>query len=226
MIWFDFDRFGQDELVLPLPVDVPKAKADASSADDPRGAWRVPASKHKAMATTKAKAPPAKASSSAASSSAAKAKAPPPPKPAPPSPDSPIEELGDPVAPAPIAAPTSKRRDAKKKDFVPGVGGRGEVYFELYTAPTMVSAYGNWQFNCSNCPQGAGCTRTMGLGPRNTRRHGDLEPLAYLHAWHETPPDPVKGHRKTNPRDEDVDNFFAHNHEELRALANMFYPAP
>lgn len=229
LIWLDFVCFGQDDFIAPIPLEAPKAKAAGpGSIEDPRGVGRdrrVAVSKHKAKAKLP---PPTKASSSAASSSAAKARAPPPkPKFAPPSPPSPID-FGEPVAPAPIASvPAGPPRRAKKeKPVIPAIGGRGSVVYENYTAPTMMASYGNWQFNCINCPKADGCQRTMGRGPRNTRRHGDLEPLGFLHVWHDTPPRPDKSHRKTNPRDEDVDSFIANHGDELRALANAFYTEP
>ena len=78
--------------------------------------------------------------------------------------------------------------------------------------------YKNWIFDC---PHHASCQRTAGVVPKNIETHGILEPLAFLHTWRDVVPGPY-GHRKTNPKPEDVTAFFNAHQGELENLAESF----
>ena len=80
--------------------------------------------------------------------------------------------------------------------------------------------YKNWTFKCPNPDHGA-CERVMGVSTRNTRNHGHLEPLAYLHVWRDLVPGPY-GHRLTNAEQPAVTEFFLANEERLEELWSQF----
>lgn len=221
-----------------LPGQIPKAKASSGGSvgvggdDDPRGLLRIADAKappaKRASGKGKAKAPSSSTGSKAKSSSRApspSALPPPPPKSAPP----PVHDSDDDmVLPAssssaakatPMAAgPSSRMREGR--EFKAAIGG-GQVVYKEYNNFAIGTSYRNWIFKCNKCPVAESCQRTMGLGPRNTSRHGSLEPLAYLHAWRDTPPGP-QGHRKTNPKAPAVTQFFNDNRAELQALEDIF----
>ena len=215
---------------------------DSDDDPDPRGKDRPPASKassSKAPAEGKATGPlPPKASSSASAKASAKAKpkvgaAPPPLPPA--SPSSPEFLVGgggasiSPIEPkAKGKAKAKAKGKAKAKPLKPLVCaiGEGFVWYEEYTAPLMHRVYGNWTFHCTRegCPND--CKRTLGVIPRNCRKFGDLEPLAFLHAWRDCTIDPRLGHRKSPVLDADVKTFYEDHVDELDALRDMFYLGP
>lgn len=121
-----------------------------------------------------------------------------------------------------VPRPKAARRQARRRPYLDAIGG-GECYFEEYTTPTG-SSYGNWIFKCPHVGPGhsSNCERTLGMSARNTARHGSVEPLAFLHAWRDVEPDPVRGHRKTNPDPAVVDAFISNHSEELTTLNEMF----
>jgi hypothetical protein len=172
-----------------------------------------------------AKASGAKATGAKATAKKAAPKAPAPKMPAAPPP--PPADSDDDFAPAPPPPPPAKvaplflggppkraKRYPKKEGWA--IGG-GQVFFDKeYVAPVLgARAYSNWRFVCPHHPD---CQRTLGFGVANTRNHGNLEPLAFLHAWRDVPPGP-RGHRKTHPEQEAVTAFYHDHLAELQALA-------
>ena len=61
----------------------------------------------------------------------------------------------------------------------------------------------------------------MGVVRKNIRA-GELEPLAFLHVWRDTPPAPDTTHRLTPVPREPVLAYLAEHQAELQALANVF----
>ena len=114
------------------------------------------------------------------------------------------------------------------RDYIPAIGG-GHACFREYTAPGALAGTAFARAGCDNwmfkCPHHHNCFRTMGLGPTNTRR-GVLEPLAFLHVWRDTPPDPEKGHRKTPVDDALVERFLNENRAALQAMQDHFGLSP
>lgn len=201
---------------------------------DPRGALRPPA---------KPRGPPV----SKSGSSRDVVPAPPPKAPRrpkefvpPPPPRAPQVKLPPPPVPLPLPddeeiyiapaeapkPPPPVRRGARAaqvgRDYIPAIGGGGVCFTEYF--PVNRPSYANWMFQC---PHHHNCFRTMGLGPRNTSAHGELEPLAYLHVWRDVPPHPDKTHRNTDVPDRAaVTAFFEAHQPELQALADLFQAAP
>ena len=213
---------------------------DSDDDPDPRGKDRPPASKassSKAPAEGKATGPlPPKASSSSSAKASAKAKvgaaSPPLPPASPSSPEFLVGGGGASISPFEPKAKGKAKAKAKGKakakplkPLVPAIG-EGFVWYENYTAPLMHRVYGNWTFHCTRegCPND--CKRTLGVIPRNCKKFGDLEPLAFLHAWRDCTIDPRLGHRKSPVRDEDVKTFYEDHVDELEALRDMFYSGP
>ena len=110
-----------------------------------------------------------------------------------------------------------KRFKDAEKAWVPAVGG-GFMYLDSY------ETYPNWQFKCARCPAEEHCMKTRGIGNFSMRIKGSkLEPLAFLHAWHEmTPPWPTgKTHRSCTPKKEEVLVQLATNEAAFEALYNQ-----
>ena len=127
------------------------------------------------------------------------------------------------IAPPPKAAATPAVAD----DFarMPAIDaiGPGKALYKEYRDPHTLALYRNWRFFCPHKGpgHGAGCMRTVGVIPKNTR-WGELEPIAYLHAWRDTPPDLAKGHRKTPPPKAKVKAFLDAHTPQLQAMRDHF----
>lgn len=213
---------------FPPPPPPPKPKAARpgrdSADDDPRGLLRVadaakPAAVSK-KAPSKAKAKPKSSVGSGAGSSSDPVPKPgpslPPQPKGPPVPPSPEAEfmLGAPKHPGPPpskAEPRGARRGVQRFDAV----GGGRVSYDEYHSTTTGNLYKNCQLFC-DCVRG--CSRTRGFGPTNTRNLGELEVLAFLHAWRDTPPQPGKSHRQTDPPKAMVTEYYNEHLIELQAL--------
>ena len=200
--------------------------------EDPRAASRVAAkakAKHgvKAKGTVPAK-PASKAKVGAKAPAPAKAVGPPVAPPAKASSSDASEfvvSASSSSAPAP-PVPVPGRRPRRERDWKDAIGG-GHCFFEEYKGLRIgrKKEYANWIFKCPYVGPGHGfpsCERTMGLGPTNAARHGDIEPLAFLHVWRDTPPNLERGHRKTEVDAASVDTFVAEHRDELRALLSEF----
>ena len=204
---------------------------------DPRGMLPGPMP-HIAKVPPKAKtapaATPAKPSSSSSSGLPAKGKAGPPPKPIVPPPGSESDDGEVHIfPPKPKGAPAPPPAKAKAKGvargprgdprpFIPAIGS-GEVFYQDYVPGDGGRRYANWIFRC---PHHEGCQKTMGMGPRNTTPHGELQPLAYLHIWRDTPIDPTKRNHRTTEippeRFHEVPTFLEDHRDELQALLDHF----
>ena len=112
-------------------------------------------------------------------------------------------EAAEPKAPPPPVPPPTVRREQaprRKRDnkaWVPAVGGEGGVYLDPY------KDYMNWQFKCARCPDRHGCEKHKKFVV------GDLQPLAFLHAWHDVEPRAGKTHRNSDPTPEAVATYLA-----------------
>ena len=120
------------------------------------------------------------------------------------------------------AAPSRRRRPPRRDDaadFFAGFQDTLVKYEDNYTPPGKTERYVNWTMKCKYHDD---CYRTRGVTPFNTRHFGELEALAFLHAWTETPFDAgtskYKSHRLQPPTPASVETFF-HEHEE--ALRNV-----
>ena len=140
------------------------AKAKGAVPAKPASAAKVGA---KAPAPAKAAGPPALAPPAKASASSASEFA--------------VSKASSPSAPAPPAlALGAVRRPRTERKWKDAIGG-GHCVFEEYKGPRLgrKTEYANWMFKCPHVGPGhdfPSCERTMGLGKKNTEKHGDIEP--------------------------------------------------
>ena len=207
------------------PIDQPDPedpRALIRAADEKEGKGRVVKSKSETTA-----APPKKGSGKGAGKTKGKAPAvgppvlgpplPPPAAPAPlPEPPAPAFEFGVPAKAIRAPAKARSGRNVRRK-FKPAIGGGGAFYDE-FPNPDTGSVYKHWRFQC---PHHDNCEKVWGVIPKNTRMHGFLEPIAYLHVWRDTPPG-ASGHRLTEADPDAVTRFFNEHQVELEALFNEF----
>ena len=112
------------------------------------------------------------------------------------------------------------RREARRRDYKPGVGG-GSVYFEGYREGEAGRLYPNWILVCN---KHEGCQKTRGVGYFSTKRYGELEPLAFLHAWRDMDVLPGKTHRQCTPSVADIDAQMESHMEAFAAINAEFRP--
>ena len=211
----------------PLEDDDPRALLRAADAENPAKAKAPVPAKAKAKAKGAGKAKPKGKAAAPASSSGGPP--PPPPKAVLPAPVAPPPKPmavafefampGSSSGAAPPVGPPPKvaRKKSEKRPFKPAIGD-GEASFQEYVNPETGNLYSNWMFSCPHHPE---CFRTRGCHSANTAVHGYLEPVAFLHAWRDTPPG-ERGHRLTDPSPEAVAGFFNSHHAEIEALWSEF----
>ena len=107
------------------------------------------------------------------------------------------------------------KRDAKIP--FPSIGGPAESYlvYDEYR-PLKGTWYPNWEMICHHHPK---CSRVRGVIPANCKHFAEDEPIAFLHAWRDTPPGPGKTHRNTDPTHEAVSAFYRDHKEEFGSFA-------
>ena len=146
---------------------------------------------------------------------------------APPSVTAPTSDDDFPPPPEPLPASASasssgaaapKRARGAKRDAkqpYPSIGGPAESQLIYDEYRTLKGAFNvNWEMQCHHHHK---CSRVRGVVPANCRTFGEDEPVAFLHAWRDTPPAPGKTHRGTDPTDEAVSAFYHEHKEELVA---------
>ena len=77
----------------------------------------------------------------------------------------------------------------------------------------------NWTMTCEKCPKP--CVKRRGATVAYERRHGIIEPLAFLHAWHEVehPSKPgIASHALETPTPAAVDAFALAHADELKEV--------
>jgi len=63
------------------------------------------------------------------------------------------------------------------------------------------------------------CHKTKGMTPKNTREHGEIQPLSFLHAWNDyDDPAGIKTHGQVDPPPALVSAMAAEHGQELRAI--------
>ena len=128
----------------------------------------------------------------------------------------PSSGVGDddaPVAPVP-------RVPLRHVGWVAGLPGYRVRFDPEYTTPKGVQFKANWQIKCvyPGCPRG--CHKTRSVTDAFTAAAGDIEPLAYLHKWTETPADENKTHGRTDPRQEEVVAMAEARRDAFQAVYN------
>ena len=72
------------------------------------------------------------------------------------------------------------------------------------------------------CHRHDNCMKTRGIAAFSTKRYGELEPLAFLHAWRDMDVPPTKSHRQCNPKLSDIEDYINGNMDALAALNAQF----
>jgi len=98
-----------------------------------------------------------------------------------------------------FAPPEAKQKNPlpPKVDSLDGL----KIRYHVYPNPTG-KLEPHWILYCNNPDHGGACEKRKGATPRNEAVFGEIEPVAYLHAWHaiEWPTDPKKAtHAQENP---------------------------
>ena len=128
---------------------------------------------------------------------------------------------GPPEAPA----PPGKRR-LLGREWFPALDGR-EMQYAEYKAPHTQKAYRNYIIR-GTVAGGTRAEKTRGRIPEYMERHGEIEPLAWLHCYLARY-DPTKPRLRRSdadvPRDE-VDAFVVARRQELWDLFHVLVPAP
>ena len=211
----DDDSFSRRRPLRPV---MPDAALAPNSEEDPRGLLREhalvavakPAAKAKAKAEPKAKTT-AKAKPKGGSSVLVAAEE---------SDDDFPRPSSSSGAASAVVVPRPKRGSKREpKVPYPALSGPPDETYLLYDnyCPEFTRAYPNWTMICHHHVD---CQRVRGVVPRNcklgTESYEEL-PVAFLHAWRETPPEDGKTHRGTDPTPESVREFFRTHSEELLA---------
>ena len=111
------------------------------------------------------------------------------------------------------------RRTPQSRGYLPAVGG-GECFFEAYTGGSTGKPYANWILKC---PKHQNCQKTRGVGSFSTKRYGELEPLAHLHAWRDMDVPAHNTHRLCNPLAAEVDRQMDSNMAAFADLNARFH---
>ena len=113
--------------------------------------------------------------------------------------------------------PRPKRRKFPPKEFVPSLLG-AQVRYDPYRTPAGKYAP-NWMLKC---PTHNACFKTRQQVDAHTASHGDIEPLAFLHAWITCvpAPGPTDTHRSKKPTAEQTAAFAGAHGAELQELVD------
>ena len=122
------------------------------------------------------------------------------------------------LADPPAVSSSSRRRKGKMRDYLPAVGG-GLCFYQVYDGGATGKPYENWILKC---PWHANCEKTRGVGAKSGLRIGELEPLAFLHAWRDVQVPLGKPHRQCKPSEAAVDAQMAVNMNAFAGLNAQF----
>ena len=127
------------------------------------------------------------------------------------------EDMYVPPVPTPNPEPCPKRRPRRpRQDFHAALDG-AEIKYDIWTNKQGV-AHPNWIIAC---PFHHPCIKSRKDIPAHRAVHGELECLAYLHAWLPIPIDTTKAnatHRQEDPSPAQVAAYFEAHRDELQAL--------
>jgi len=106
------------------------------------------------------------------------------------------------------------------REYIPAVGGIGMVFKDVYS-PTTGAGYTNWIFKFDF--GGRQWEKKRLVTAASTRRHGPLEPLAFLHAWRDLV---VESGGAVGPRQAPsaaaIDGQFSLHRDEFNVIFNRF----
>ena len=119
--------------------------------------------------------------------------------------------------PVPEVVPRQGRR-ARVPDWHESLDGVLVKYEGEYEAPgARAGSFVNWCLRCP-LPGHHNCMKKRHVSILSTAQHGDVEPLAYLHAWIPCAPGPGRSHATARPSQAQVDAVVAERGDELRAI--------
>jgi len=113
-----------------------------------------------------------------------------------------------------VPAPKMNARRHLGREFKPALCGT-EISYKAYPKPNGKGYYRNYIIKC---PCNPGCHKTRGRCEQFMRVHGEVEPLAWLHAWLFVSVPEGRQHNKEEPTDEQMEAFFVQNEQALRQL--------
>ena len=109
-------------------------------------------------------------------------------------------------------APRARREDAP--EFFVGMDGFEVKYDAAYVHPVLKTRLSpNWKIRCRNPDHPKSCKQSKHVFAASTKRFGEVEVLAFLHAWADTPPAPGKSHSLADPKPEAVASVAAERRE-------------
>ena len=122
----------------------------------------------------------------------------PPPGPLPAGPGVGLDDDGDVAVPMPVPRGRVLRPD--RPLWSDGPDGTEFKYDAAYTNPrTSVPFTANYILRCGKADHKHGCRRKRHDVEAHRAKYGDIEPLAYLLAWKDTPPLPGQDARQLSP---------------------------
>ena len=117
--------------------------------------------------------------------------------------------------PPPPALEGRKRKREEGPAWRDALDGMQVRLFSSYTNTNTGIDEPHWK---AKCKFHADCEKRRGIIPRFKKHHGEIEPLAFCHAWHlmETPSKPgIPTHSRDNPSQAAVDAYIAAHASEL-----------
>ena len=120
----------------------------------------------------------------------------------------------------PPGGETPKKNESKRGPPTPSIGGLIVRFWDYYSPAGKHEP--NWTMKCDKCLGGRrGCHKRKGASVETESRHGIIEPLAFLRAWHAMVPRDDQTHASINPTQEDVDRFAVAHADELLAVCRV-----
>ena len=117
---------------------------------------------------------------------------------------------------APRPKPVADRKEKVPNEWVDALDG-AKVHYRDYLKPNG-KRYRNVTLAC---PCHRPCEKTRGYNPHNTAAHGDLEPLAAVHAWIHLPlRDGCIRHSQVDPTPEEITAYLDSHRADLQALSD------
>jgi len=107
----------------------------------------------------------------------------------------------------------------EKYDFKPGIGGAGIICMTYFDKKRQAT-YANWILRCPR--HGSSCLKKKIINAKSTARFGDIEPVAYVHAWIALEALPGHTHSFTNPTNVAVEEYVAAHRAELEEIVAKY----
>jgi len=119
-----------------------------------------------------------------------------------------------------LGEPDSDDEEPRQKyDWKPGLNGAG-IICQPYYNKAKDTTYVNWILKCPR--HGGKCLKKRIINANSTKRFGDIECVAYVHAWVPLEAKPGRTHSYTNPTHADVAACVAANRVELQEIVDKW----